>query len=109
MAAFASLALITRRTKMIGTPHNDRACLGPLTERIIELVAEGEPSIVDAAERFSNLDELAAWIRTLPQRDDEGLPCDGPKIDECRPPQRFRIDALDPNCVERAGKLIAVG
>ena len=94
---------------MIGTPHNDRDCLGPLTERIMELVAEDEPSIVDTAGRFSNLDELAAWIRTLPQRDDEGLPCDGPKIDECRPPQRFRIDALDPNCVERAGKLIAVG
>lgn len=94
---------------MIGTPHNDRACLGPLTERIVELVAEDEPSIVAAAERFSDLDELAAWMRTLPQRDDEGLPCDGPKIDECRPPQRFRIDALDPNCVERAGKFIAVG
>ena len=54
---------------MIGTPHNDRACLGPLTDRIIELVAEDEPSIVETAERFSNLDELAAWIRTLPQRD----------------------------------------
>lgn len=94
---------------MIGAPHNDRACLGPLTERIIELVAENEPSIVETAERFANVDELAAWIRTLPQRDDEGLPCDGPKIDECRPPQRFRIDALDPNCVERAGRLIAVG
>jgi hypothetical protein len=94
---------------VIGTPHNDRACLGPLTERIVELVAEDEPSIVAAAERFSHLDELAAWMRTLPQRDDEGLPCDGPKIDECRPPQRFRIDALDPNCVERAGKFIAVG
>lgn len=94
---------------MIGTPHNDRACLGPLTERILELVAEDEPSIVTDAERFSDLDELAAWMRTLPQRDDEGLPCDGPKIDECRPPQRFRIDALDPNCVERAGKFIAVG
>lgn len=94
---------------MIGNPHNDRACLGPLTERIIDLVAEDEPSIVETAERFSNLDELAAWIRTLPQRDDEGLPYDGPKIDECRPPQRFRIDALDPNCVERAGKFAAVG
>ncbi len=94
---------------MIGTPHNDHACLDPLTERIIELVAEDEPSIVDTAERFSDLDEVAAWIRTLPQRDDEGLPCDGPKIEACRPPQRFRIDALDPNCVERAGRLIAVG
>ncbi len=94
---------------MIGAPHNDRACLGPLTERIVELVGEDEPSIVDAADRFSDLDEFAAWIRTLPQRDDEGLPRDGPKIDECRPPQRFRIDALDPNCVERAGKFIAVG
>ena len=94
---------------MIGAPHNDRACLGPLTDRIVELVAEDEPSIVEAAERFSDLDELAAWMRTLPQRDDQGRPDDGPKIDACRPPQRFRIDALDPNCVERAGKFIAVG
>jgi hypothetical protein len=94
---------------MIGAPHNDRACLGPLTDRILELVAEDEPSIVEVADRFSDLDELAAWMRTLPQRDDQGLPSDGPKIDECRPPQRFRIDAVDPNCVERAGKFIAVG
>ena len=60
--AFASPALTTRRTKVIGTPHNDRACLGPLTERILELVAEDEPSIVTDAERFSDLDELAAKL-----------------------------------------------
>src|SRR5688500_15470349 len=66
------------------------------------MVDEGDPELVALAEQHEDTDSLAAWLRSLPQRDDEGLPCDGPKVDACRPPQRLRIGAADPNCVERA-------
>jgi hypothetical protein len=91
---------------VIASPHNDRECLGAITEAVAAMVAQDEPHLVDLAARFNDPDKLAAWIRTLPQRDDHGLPCDGPKVDACKPAQRFRIDAEDPNCVERTGKFI---
>src|SRR5205823_15002192 len=53
-------------------------------------------------------DGRAAWIRTLPQRDDDGDKKDGPKVEACEPPQRLRIPAEDPNCVERSALYIAV-
>jgi hypothetical protein len=63
-----------------------------------------DPALVTLAEQFNDTDDLAAWFRTLPQRDDEGVPCDGPKVTACRPIQRLRFDAPDPNCFERAAR-----
>jgi hypothetical protein len=64
--------------------------------------------IVEYAQRFRTPHELAEHIRTLPQRDDEGAPDDGPKLEACEPVQRFRIPAPDPNCFERAVLYLAV-
>lgn len=89
---------------MIGKPHNDHECLGAATEEVIARVEARDPTLVTLAEQFPDTDELAAWFRTLPQRDDEGASCDGPKVTACRPPQRLRFDALDPNCFERAAR-----
>ena len=89
---------------MIAPPINDHECLGPTTDQIIAEVAAGNPAIVDLAARFSNTDDLAAWFRTLPQRDDDGDPADGPKVAACRPPQRLQLDNPSPNCFERASR-----
>jgi hypothetical protein len=89
---------------VIGKPHNDHECLGAITDEVIERVETRDPALTTLAEQFDNTDDLAAWFRTLPQRDDEGAPCDGPKVAACRPPQRLRFDALDPNCLERSAR-----
>lgn len=86
---------------MIAEPANDEACLGAVTRAVAELVERRDPALVSVAGRFGTTDELAAWIRSLPQRDDLGAPADGPKVEACQPPQRLRIPAPDPNCVER--------
>ncbi len=64
---------------MIGTPHNDHECLGAVTDEVIERVSARDPALATLAERFDDTDKLAAWFRSLPQRDDEGQPCDGPR------------------------------
>jgi hypothetical protein len=71
---------------VIGRPHNDHECLGAVTDEVIERVQAGDPALVTLAEQFHDTDDLAAWFRTLPQRDDAGAPCDGPKVAACRPP-----------------------
>jgi hypothetical protein len=91
---------------VIASPHNDHDCLEPATDLVIAEVEARSPALVELAERFADTDELAAWFRTLPQRDDEGVPGDGPKVVACRPPQRLRFDASDPNCFERAARFI---
>ena len=93
---------------MIGLPVNDHACLGQITEVIAELVRSRDAAIVEIADKYGSRKELVAWIRALPQRDDVGDPQDGPKAGECNPPQRLRIPAEDPNCVERAALYLAV-
>jgi hypothetical protein len=93
---------------VIGLPVNDHACLGQITEVIAELVRRRDPVIEDLAQRYASRSALIAWIRALPQRDDNGDPDDGPKADGCSPPQRLRIPAPDPNCVERAAMYVAV-
>lgn len=87
---------------MIGIPFNDLRCLGSITEVVAELVTNRDEVIAEIARKHDTTERLAAWIRTLPQRDDDGEKDDGPKVDECKPPQRLRIPAEDPNCVERA-------
>ncbi|MDX2089711.1 MAG: hypothetical protein SFX73_17780 [Kofleriaceae bacterium] len=94
---------------MIAPPLNDQACLGPTTDVLVAEIAAGNPVLVDLAERFDNTDDLAAWIRTLPQRDDNGDPNDGPKVDACRPPQRLDLANPSPNCFERSCLLAGAG
>jgi hypothetical protein len=93
---------------VIGKPHNDGACLGAITAEVASMVERREPELVAIADEKGSVDALARWIRALPQRDDTGLPCDGPKVDACRPPQRLRVPADDPNCVERSALYVAV-
>lgn len=92
---------------MIGVPFNDLKCLGSITEVVAELVAHQDDVIAEIAAKHTTTESLANWIRSLPQRDDEGEKDDGPKVDECKPPQRLRLPAEDPNCVERAALYIA--
>lgn len=93
---------------MIEQPVNDRMCLGQITDVVRTLIAAGDPMLLDLASRFSSTRELARWIRTLPQRDDDGVAGDGPKAAACSPPQRIRIPAPDPNCVERSALYLGV-
>ena len=95
---------------MIGVPfdNNDLTCLGTITEAMADLVARRDPLLAELAAKYSTTEALAAWIRSLPQRDDEGIPGDGPKIHACEPPQRLRIPASDPNCFERAALYLGV-
>jgi hypothetical protein len=96
---------------VIAAPHtsetlpnalDDDLCLGAITEEAARLVRERDPALLAAVEPFDSTDDLAAALRAKPQRDDEGIPCDGPKVAACRPAQRLRLFADDPNCVERS-------
>jgi hypothetical protein len=92
---------------MIENPINDQKCLSQVTDVVRELINMRDPVLVEIAGRFATTAELVDWIRSLPQRDDEGDPTDGPKADACMPPQRLRIPAPDPNCLERGALLLA--
>lgn len=93
---------------MIGEPFNDAQCMGAITQVAAELVATRDPVILELARQHPTTESLAAWIRSLPQRDDMGSPSDGPKVHACVPSQRLRLPAPDPNCVERAALYVAV-
>lgn len=95
---------------MIGLPFddNDLNCLGWISEIVISLLDPPEKQLIDAAREFGTTKALAAWLRALPQRNDEGEAGDDWKVAECRPEQRLRILAEDPNCVERAATYLAV-
>ncbi len=84
---------------MIGMPLNDRKCLAQVSEVAAELVRSEDVVLREIVDRFRDTRALASWIRSLPQRDDEGDPADGPKVARCAPPQRLRIPAEDPNCI----------
>lgn len=89
---------------MIGLPFgtNDTTCLTAASEQALDLVERRDPLLVEYATQFRSTQEAYEHIRSLPQRDDEGDPADGPKLDACEPVQRLRIPAPDPNCFERA-------
>jgi hypothetical protein len=95
---------------VIGLPfdNNDLTCLGAITEVVAGLVARRDPLLAELAAKHPTTEALAAWIRSLPQRDDDGVPSDGPKVEACEPMQRLRIPAPDPNCVERAALYLGV-
>jgi hypothetical protein len=89
---------------VIGLPFgtNDTTCLIAASEAAIELVEQRDQLLVDYAKQFPTLKQAYEHIRVLPQRNDDGVPGDGPKVDACEPVQRLRIPAPDPNCFERA-------
>jgi hypothetical protein len=89
---------------VIGLPFgtNDTTCLTAASEQAAELVEHRDPLLVDYAKQFRTTHEAYEHIRSLPQRDDEGAPDDGPKVEACEPVQRLRIPAPNPNCFERA-------
>ncbi|MEJ7598483.1 MAG: hypothetical protein WKG01_11285 [Kofleriaceae bacterium] len=93
---------------MIGLPFNDLRCLGSITEVVAELVANRDPVIAEIAAKHATTGSLADWIRSLPQLDDDGDNDDGPRVESCEPPQRLRIPAENPNCVERGILYLAV-
>jgi len=97
---------------MIGVPfdNNDLTCLGSITEIVADLIdaRNPDPALVALAREYKTTEALAAWIRSLPQRNDEGIPGEDPKVAACRPPQRLRLPAADPNCVERAALYLGV-
>ena len=89
---------------MIGLPFgtNDTTCLTAASEQAAELVERRDSLLVEYARQFRTSREAYEHIRSLPQRDDEGAPDDGPKLEACEPVQRLRVPAPDPNCFERA-------
>ena len=93
---------------MIAIPLNDHRCLEAISEVIRDLVDNQAPEIMELARTHKTTARLAAWIRTLPQRDDDGDPNDGPKVDACAPAQRLNIFSKEPNCVERSALYNAV-
>ncbi|HEX7836716.1 MAG TPA: hypothetical protein VF469_04585 [Kofleriaceae bacterium] len=95
---------------MIGVPfhNNDTTCLSAISEVVADLAERRDPLLLELAQKYRTTEALAAWIRSLPQRDDDGIPGDGPKVDACEPVQRLRIPAPDPNCVERAALYLGV-
>jgi hypothetical protein len=93
---------------VIGVPYNDHQCLGTITELVADLVRNDNDTLASLAAQHPTTESLVAWIRGLPQRDDLGAAHDGPKVRECAPPQRLRLPAPDPNCVERAALYLGV-
>jgi hypothetical protein len=86
---------------MILPPINDHECLGPVTDFARAVVADPSPEVLALARDLGSTTRVVEWIRSLPQRDDTGDPTDGPRVAACRPPQRLRLLAPDPNCFER--------
>lgn len=90
---------------MIINPKTDLECLQAVTDYARTLVAGRDPQLLELAKRLRTAARVKRWMGTLPQRDDSGRPEDEPhqpRIYECEPPQRVRILAPDPNCLERA-------
>lgn len=89
---------------MIVDPINDRVCLDALTAEARKRVEGANPdrALAALARELGSVAALVRWTREQPQRDDRGDVLDGPRVNACRPTQRLRFDALEPNCVERA-------
>jgi len=92
---------------MIAEPLNDQACLQAVTETAARY--RQRRAVRELAAQLRSTEELAAYLRELPQRDDQGDPADGPRIDCGDTTQRLRIPADDPNCVERSALYLAAG
>jgi hypothetical protein len=93
---------------MIGLPFNDLGCLGAITEIVVGMVTDGDPVIVELAAKYPTTAELVEWIRGLPQLDDNGDAATDDQVKQCKPAQRLRLPAEDPNCVERSAMYLAI-
>ena len=94
---------------MLISPLNDHDCLEPITDVVRTLVTKPDAELLTLAQELGSTARAIRWLRSLPQRDDTGEPGDGPRVEACSPPQRLRIPAADPNCVERAALYCALG
>ncbi len=86
-------------------PLNDVKCLRLLHATVLDLMAM--PWVKEFAAQFDNIGELVAYIRSLEQRDDLGVPSDGPRL-PCEISQRLRFAPSDPNCFERTALFLAI-
>jgi hypothetical protein len=70
---------------VIGLPFgtNDTTCLSAASEQAADLVGRRDPLLVEYVQPFHSTQQAYEHIRSLPQRDDEGAPDDGPKLDAC--------------------------
>lgn len=91
---------------MIARPLNDAACLDKVTQEAARYARRR--TVRQLSDRFETTDELADWIRSMPQRNDDGDQADGPRIGCGAVTQRLRLPAEDPNCVERSALYLAV-
>jgi hypothetical protein len=57
---------------VIGQPFNDGACRGSISQVDAELVTGADPLISEVVREHATTESPAAWIRSLPQRDDNG-------------------------------------
>jgi hypothetical protein len=69
---------------------------------------EPSPELLALAADFEDTNALAEWIRSKPQRDDQGDPDDGPRVEACQPSQRLRPFADDGNCFERTRDFLII-
>lgn len=83
---------------MILDAVNDHACLGQLTEMARELAST--TLVQTVARRLGSKAAVVRWLQSLPQTDDLGQ--EAVRFIACDVPQRVRLFADDPNCVERA-------
>lgn len=83
---------------MIVDAVNDRECLDQLTRIAREF--SRTTLIHEVAARLGSRAEVIRWIQSRPQKDDDGH--EAVRVITCDVPQRVRLLADDPNCVERA-------
>lgn len=83
---------------MIVDPINDVECLGQLTVIVRELAPT--TLVRTVARHLGSRQSVVDWLRQKPQADDDGR--EPVLFISCDVPQRVRLFADDPNCVERA-------
>jgi len=83
---------------VIVAPTTDQACLGQLTQMARELAPT--TLIQTVAARLGSPSRVVAWIRSLPQTDDDGHELY--RYISCDVSQRVRLLPDDPNCFERS-------
>jgi hypothetical protein len=84
---------------MLIEPLNDGDCLGLALAQVPAAMARTD--VRELAARLGSVAEVVRYLRRLPQLDDTGGPGEGPRI-ACDVPQRVRVPAPDPNCLERS-------
>jgi hypothetical protein len=89
---------------MIFDPANDGACLGQLTTMARELYRT--TLVQTIARRLKTPTGVIEWLRSLPQKDDDGT--ERLQYVTCDVDQRTRLFPPDPNCFERSFAALAL-